>query len=96
MTNTPFLSSSKGSICVLVFSERLRGPITGGVVRGEGAAVLDISWKQGTSGYDWAMRGKKNEGGLRSEMESGVIKIHPTVQTKAGMKKRENAAERRE
>lgn len=40
-------------------------------------------------------REKKNEGGLRSEVESGVIKIHPTVQTKGGMKKRENAAEKR-
>ena len=41
-------------------------------------------------------RGEKNTGGLRSEVESVVIKIHPTVQTKGGMKKRENAAEKRE
>lgn len=35
-------------------------------------------------------------GGLRSEVESRVIKIHPTVQTKGGMKKGENAGQRRE
>lgn len=35
----------------------------------------------------------KNEGGLRLEVERGVIKIHPTVQTKGGMKKGENAGE---
>lgn len=41
----------------------------------------------------WEKRGGKNEGALRSEVESGVIKIHPTVQTKGGMKKGENAGE---
>lgn len=41
-------------------------------------------------------RGGKNEGGLRSEVERVVIKIHPTVQTKGGMKKGENAEEKRE
>lgn len=42
--------------------------------------------------------GKNEEGGrrLRLEVESGVIKIHPTVQTKGGMKKGENAGETRE
>ena len=41
-------------------------------------------------------RGKKKEkrgGEPRSEVESRVIKIHPTVQTKGGMKKGENAGE---
>lgn len=56
--------------------------------------MLDISWKQGMSGSDLGKeRGEKNEGALRSEVESGVIKIHPTVQTKGGMKKGENAGE---
>lgn len=45
------------------------------------------------SGPVWAKRGGKNEGALRSEVESAVIKIHPTVQTKGGMKKGENAGE---
>lgn len=78
--------------CFLRASE---GLISGGVVRGEGAMMLDISWKQGMSGQTGGKRGK-NTGGLRSEVESVVIKIHPTVQTKGGMKKRENAAEKRE
>lgn len=39
---------------------------------------------------------EKNERGLRLEVESGVIKIHPTVQTKGGMKKGENAGEKSE
>lgn len=39
--------------------------------------------------------GKERKKELRSEMESRVIKIHPTVQTKGGMKKGENAGERR-
>lgn len=38
---------------------------------------------------------EKIEGELGSEVESGVIKIHPTVQTKGGMKKGENAGEKR-
>lgn len=49
------------------------------------------------TGNEWLRFGKreggKNEGALRSEVESGVIKIHPTVQTKGGMKKGENAGE---
>lgn len=45
---------------------------------------------------DWGKEREKNEGGLRSEVESRVIKIHPTVQTKGGMKKGENAGQRRE
>lgn len=36
-----------------------------------------------------------SEEGLRLEVESGVIKIHPTVQTKGGMKKEENAGGKR-
>lgn len=66
------------------------------MVRRESAAVLDISWKQGSSGLTGEKRGKKMRGGLRSEVESRVIKIHPTVQTKGGMKKGENAGQRRE
>lgn len=58
--------------------------------------MLDRSWKQGVSGPTGEREGGKNEGGLRSEVESGVIKIHPTVQTKGGMKKGESAGERRE
>lgn len=54
------------------------------------------TWKPGLSGQA-RERGKKWGGGrLRLEVESGVIKIHPTVQTKGGMKKGENAGETRE
>lgn len=51
--------------------------------------------KQGMGVQSRGKRGKKNEGKLGSEVESGVIKIHPTVQTKGGMKKGENAGEKR-
>lgn len=36
---------------------------------------------------------RKTRGEPGSEVESRVIKIHPTVQTKGGMKKGENAGE---
>lgn len=54
-----------------------------------------VSWTQGVNGQT-GERGEKNEGRLRLEVQSGVIKIHPTVQTKGGMKKGENAGEERE
>lgn len=52
------------------------------------------------TGTEWPGSGKREKmrrgEQLRLEVESGVIKIHPTVQTKGGMKKGENAGETRE
>lgn len=48
--------------------------------------MLNTSWKPGLSGWSAERKGEK----LRSEVQSGVIKIHPTVQTKGGMKRGES------
>ena len=73
-----------------------RGPDRQG--SGKERRALDTSWKKwGSEWSDLGKReGKKKEkrgGEPRSEVESRVIKIHPTVQTKGGMKKGENAGE---
>lgn len=52
---------------------------------------LNASWKEGLSGHI----GEREQKSRRSEVERGVIKIHPTVQTKGGMKKGETAGEKR-
>lgn len=55
--------------------------------RREGATVLDMSRKQGMSGP--VLRGE-------AQMRGRVLKIHPTVQTKGGMKKGRGVQDRRE
>lgn len=57
---------------------------------GKERMCLNTSWKEGLSGHS----GEREEKNLKSEVERGVIKIHPTVQTKGGMKKGENAGEK--
>lgn len=42
------------------------------------------------------MKNERGVGGGGTEMRGGVLKIHPTVQTKGGMKKGTGAQDRRE